>query len=118
MPFVLDRPVNGLLEFNANTVRKFSPTGTDLGVFASAGLDGPQGLAFDYSGNLYVANRFVNTIRKFSSTGTDLGVFAGTGANILSSGLAFAPIPEPSTIVLAGFGLVGLIAWRVRRRRE
>jgi DNA-binding beta-propeller fold protein YncE len=44
-----------------NAIRKFSPTGEDLGDFATAGLDVPVGLAFDTSGNLYVANRVDNT---------------------------------------------------------
>jgi DNA-binding beta-propeller fold protein YncE len=29
-----------------NTIREFSPSGVDLGVFASTGLSGPVGLAF------------------------------------------------------------------------
>jgi len=44
-------------------------------VFAS-GLNGPEDLAFDASGNLYVSNYYNNSIEKFSSTGTDLGAFA------------------------------------------
>ena len=74
---------------DANTIEKFSPTGRDLGAFAT-GLDGPVGLAFDSSGNLYAANYHDTngTIEKFSSTGTDLGVFASTGSQ-LTAGLAF-----------------------------
>jgi DNA-binding beta-propeller fold protein YncE len=62
-----------------STIRKFSPTGEDLGIFASAGLDSPLGMMFDPAGNLYVCNRGNSTIRKFSPTGEDLGVFANTG---------------------------------------
>jgi len=52
--------------------------GTDLGVFASTGLNEPLGLMFDSAGNLYAANRGNDTIEKFSATGADLGVFAHT----------------------------------------
>ncbi len=51
-----------------NTIREFSPSGVDLGDFATTGLNGPTGLAFDRSGNLYVSNIASNTIRKFSPT--------------------------------------------------
>ena len=61
-----------------NTIEKFAPDGTDLGVFASTGLSEPFGLIFDDAGNLYAANRGNNTIEKFSSTGADLGGFAYT----------------------------------------
>ncbi len=61
----------------SNTIRKFSPGGTDLGVFASTGLSGPTGLAFDSAGNLYAANSGTNTIEKYTPGGTDLGGFVG-----------------------------------------
>ena len=64
--------------FNSSTIEKFSPTGADLGLFASAGLDLPHGMIFDRAGNLYVANNGNQTIEKFSSAGVDLGVFART----------------------------------------
>src|SRR6476659_4815435 len=70
----------------ANTIREFSPTGTDLGDFATTGLESPRGIAFDRSGNLYVAN--THSIRKFSPTGADLGNFATTGLNV-ARGIAF-----------------------------
>jgi hypothetical protein len=68
-----------LVSTSNNTIRKFSLTGQDLGIFASSGLSGPLGLAFDRFGNLYVANIFRNTIRELSPTGQDLGIFASTG---------------------------------------
>ena len=67
----------------SSTIEKFSPTGTDLGVFASAGLDDPYGIMFDRAGNLYACNRANSTIEKFSPTGADLGVAHTGGARTL-----------------------------------
>ena len=46
----------------------------------SAGLSNPEGLAFDASGNLYVANSYGNTIDKITPGGV-VSVFASTGLN-------------------------------------
>jgi DNA-binding beta-propeller fold protein YncE len=51
-----------------NTVDVINPSG-QASVFASTGLSGPGGLAFDSSGNLYVGNFNNNTIEKFNPTG-------------------------------------------------
>ncbi len=48
------------------------------GLFASSGLNGPDGLAFDNSGNLYAANFFTNTIEEFNSSGVGT-LFASLG---------------------------------------
>ena len=40
-----------LVSTGSNTIRKFTLSGQDLGIFAS-GLNGPVGLAFDRAGNL------------------------------------------------------------------
>jgi len=69
-----------LVSTGSNTIRKFALSGQDLGIFASA-LNGPDGLAFDRAGNLYVANVFGNNITEFSPTGQDLGIFASLGLN-------------------------------------
>ena len=85
--------------YSNGTVEKFSPTGADLGTFAS-GLDGPQGLAFDSAGNLYVTNGQFNAtggvVEKFSPTRVDLGAFASTG---LSGPVALAFDPAGNLYV-------------------
>jgi sugar lactone lactonase YvrE len=70
----------------SSTIEKFDSNGHGT-VFASTGLSNPQGLAFDNSGNLYVANYFGGSIEKFDSSGNGT-VFASTGLND-STGLAF-----------------------------
>ena len=52
----LDGLGNLYVSTNSNTIEKFSPSGTALGIFASTGLNNALGLAFDKSGNLYAAN--------------------------------------------------------------
>jgi hypothetical protein len=58
----------GMTSPYANTIEKFSSTGTDLGAFAT-GLDEPYGLAFNLSGDLFVSNVGNNTIDEFSTGG-------------------------------------------------
>lgn len=49
------------------SVSEFDPSGNLVTTF-NTGLDDPTGLAFDSSGNLYVANQF-GTVAKFDSSG-------------------------------------------------
>jgi hypothetical protein len=90
--------------FSTNIIEKFSPSGVDLGTFASTGLNQPYGLAFDRGGNLYDANFGNASIRKFSPVGTDLGNFVSAGL-IEPRDLLFVRVPAPSTLLLLGVGL-------------
>jgi sugar lactone lactonase YvrE len=96
----LDSSGNLYVSTNSNVIRKFSPAGVDLGVFASTGLNFVMGMAFDSQGNLYAANFGGNTIEKFSPDGIDLGVFANV---ILGrpTGLAF---DSSGNLYVASFG--------------
>ncbi len=94
----LDFSGNLYVSTNANSIEKFASDGTDLGVFASTGLNFAMALAFDSSGNLYAANFGGNTIEKFAPDGTDLGVFAYVTR---PTGLAF---DAAGNLYVANFG--------------
>jgi streptogramin lyase len=85
--------------FKGNSVSKFAPDGTNLGVFCSAPLSMPHGIFLDSSGNLFVASSGVGSIEKFSSTGAYLGVFASTGSGphfFALSAPSATPTPTPT----------------------
>jgi sugar lactone lactonase YvrE len=72
----------------SGTVSVFDPGGNLVGAPLTAGVSDPQGLAFDSSGNLYVANYYGTTVSEYNSSGTLVNAaFASTG--IGSEGLAF-----------------------------
>jgi hypothetical protein len=83
--------------YGGNTIEKFAPDGTDLGVFISTHINGPHGMIFDGDGNLYVASNLTCNIQKFAPDGTYLGVLANTGVGphflVLSNQL---PPPQPT----------------------
>ncbi len=65
-----------------NNVEKFDTLSGVGTIFATNGLDNPEGVAFDNAGNLYVDNYSSNTIEKFDTNGNG-SVFANTGLSAL-----------------------------------
>lgn len=51
----------------------------DSGLATAASLNGPQGLAFDASGNLYIADTGNNVVRAVSAATGDISTVAGNG---------------------------------------
>ncbi|MBA3962064.1 MAG: hypothetical protein H0X40_09195 [Chthoniobacterales bacterium] len=82
----LDASGNVYVATQSNTIEKFAPNGSILGVFASTGLSNPLGLAFNRAGHLFAANFDSNSVEEFAADGTDLGVFAAVSQ---PTGLAF-----------------------------
>jgi sugar lactone lactonase YvrE len=75
-----------------NTIVRFDASGVGT-LFASSGLSGPFGVAFDKGGNLYVANSYSGltgySIEKFAPSGVGT-VFFGPSADLgMPTGLAF-----------------------------
>ena len=87
--------------YSSGTILKFDSNGNQT-VFAS-GLNRPYGLAFDSSGNLYVANGGDNTIEKIDTNGVG-SLFATVDLSVLSdlafdgSGNLFVSNPLSNTI--------------------
>jgi hypothetical protein len=76
--------------YGDETIEEFNASSGVGTVFASSGLDGPTGMAFDSAGNLYVGSGSSSeyggnsAIEEFKSTG---GVLSSNGAVFASSGL-------------------------------
>lgn len=93
----------------AGIIHTFAGNGTvgfggDNGPATSAELAGPEGLAFDDKGNLYIADTSNNRIRKVDPNGI-ITTFAGNGANDNSGSggpATLAGLATPLSLVLQG----------------
>lgn len=93
---------------------------TLVGTGAAGGTGGPLGMATDpETGLLYVAewrsgsSMTLATVAPLTGTRTFVGTMTG-GLQI--EGLAFSPVPEPSTNLLLGAGSILLAIFRIKRR--
>lgn len=75
--------------FSGASVRKFSPSGEDMGLFISSNLLGPTNIWFDGAGNLNVSDWSGTAIRQFDASGVFVGNFI-TGLS-QSEGVDFLP---------------------------
>jgi uncharacterized protein (TIGR03437 family) len=106
--------VNDLVrKISSGTISTFAGDGTvgytgDNAAATKAELDGPTGLAFDSSGNLYIADATNNVIRMVSTSGT-ITTFAGnnTAGFDGDGGLAVdAEISNPTAVAVDKFNNV------------
>jgi DNA-binding beta-propeller fold protein YncE len=92
---------------SSGTIKKVLLSNGAVSTFIS-GLNKPQGLAIDSSGNLYVTEFGTGRILKYSSAGASLGVLAGTGTNNVASGdggpATSAALKEPRDIEVDQYG--------------
>lgn len=77
--------------YNGRYVRKFSPTGADLGKFVSTNLAGPTNIWFEPNGDLLVIDYNGGAVKRFDSQGNFKGVFItalpqGEGVGVLPDG--------------------------------
>jgi hypothetical protein len=86
--------------------------------FAITSVPAPEGLAFDSSGNLFVAIFGSNMIEKFTPGGTGSVFETGTSSPVFLA-LRPAAVPEPSSLALGILGGLTMVASaRDRRRRR
>jgi autotransporter-associated beta strand protein len=94
-------------------ISTFAGSGTgnfwgDGGSATSAGINRPQGMAFDASGNMYIADTFNNRVRKVTTGGT-ISTFAGTGLPGFSGNggaATSAMLNEPTSVAVDSNGNV------------
>lgn len=99
----------------SNKISEISPNGLTVTPFASLpGGSEPEGLAFDTSGNLYVGNSGEANITEISPTGTVMTPPFATDINVTY--LTFAPVPEPSSVVLLNIVVGSQLLGRRRNR--
>ncbi|MGD0059768.1 MAG: NHL repeat-containing protein [Verrucomicrobiia bacterium] len=89
--------VNGV-----NEIEKFNPSGQGSTFISTNLMNLAIDLAFDSSGNLYVANHGDSDVLKFTPDGVG-SVFASGLANAV--GIAIEDVPEPSTLLLVSLAL-------------
>ena len=112
-----------------NVVRKVSPDGTistvagtgtpgylgDGGAARSAWLNGPEGVAVDAAGNLYIADTFNGRIRRVGTDGIittaagigSTGIFSGDGGPAISAAISLPPdvaTDRAGNLYIADFG--------------
>ena len=69
-----------MANYSNNTVTKYAPGSTAIAATYTTGVNGPHALAFDSSGNLYVANSNDDTVSKFGPGSTTVSATYSTGA--------------------------------------
>ena len=132
---VLDPVGNVYIADTANNrVRRISPDGVivtvagtgvagysgDGGPGASAMLNGPEGLAADADGNVYIADTKNNRIRKLLPSGTIIGIAGNGNASFFGDGgpANSASIHAPEALYSAGGGHIYIADTGNQRIRE
>jgi WD40 repeat protein len=76
------------------------------------GLRYAVGIALDGNNNLFVTNDVDNTVGKYNATtGATINPSFIQGLNEPGFLVFNSPVPEPSTFVLAGLGILGMLTW-------
>jgi len=84
--------------YGGKTVRKFSPSGADLGLFIDSGLSGPTNIWFDANGDLLVIDYNGSTVNRYDSEGN----FKEAYINNISQGEGVDFLPDGKIILGSG----------------
>ena len=109
----------------SNIISTYAGTGTagysgDNGAATSATLKGPQGLAFDAQGNLYIADYSNQRVRVIAKSGAIITTYAGTGTAGYSGDNNIATIAQlngPSALAFDGQGNLYIAEYSNQRVR-
>jgi len=106
-----DLGLGGMLDIDLG----FAPTiGDSFTLLANDGTDAILGYFFDLLEGSQFTEAFGSSLFKFEIT-----YMGGTGNDIVLNMLGIVkPVPEPSTYLLLGSGLLGLVVWRRRARKN
>ena len=94
--------------------------GGDGGAATAAELSGPTGLAFDGSGNMYIADTGNNRVRKVDSAGVITTVAGNGTSGVGSDGFAATSVPVtfPTSVAFDGSGNMVIAESGLARIRE
>jgi sugar lactone lactonase YvrE len=108
-------------DHNSGAIYMFNDGSSTASLFAS-GLPGPNYIAIDSSGRLFVAEYFGDDVVEFASNGTPMGQFIvglhGPSGIALDPSASQTVVPEPSGWILFSLGGSLLIFGRAIRRRS
>ena len=97
---------------NAGTLNTVGSLGVATTGLVGFDISGADGTAFASLTSVAGTPRLY-TINLATGAATNIGVIGGGTLGI--SDISVVPIPEPSSLVLGGLGLAGLLAWRRKR---
>jgi len=109
-------------DFNHGRILEIDPTTMTIVatlIPRGATLSIPDGLTADGTGSIYIASEGNSSVVQYdirTNSATVVGTVNGLDDLAPASGLG-APVPEPSSLLLAGTGALALLGYRPRRKR-
>jgi hypothetical protein len=106
---------------NSGLLQTVGPLGVDLnaglfGTFVGFDISGATGIAYLTNG-AFAGPSDLYSVNLATGAATSLGEILGLPAGRTVASIAVAPVPEPSTILMAGIAAFGLAAYGWRRKK-